>query len=277
MIFPLFKSLLILLLLIGFTSQSMAQIATDSGGLTDIEQAELDALEKGEKLDRSKNVKEKEEENTNVYREMKDSDQDIVISQIDKELGIYLEDYSTDNDQHRFGLNYHFNTDLKNPFEITTMEANYAYRLGVAWLEICAALTTGKYRELTRLNGSIGAESENQREENATNLTLGGGLGYRTRYIRNLINSSNIFETIAAYLTYNSFSDNFRSESYTGYGIKADFGVHKRTGARSHWGMKMSYNLASVRKAKQFEGEGSAARSLTITWLTFGLEYSFYF
>ncbi len=255
----------------------MAQIANDSGALTDVEQAELDALERGEKLDRSKNVKQKEEENTNVYTEMKDSDQDIIISQIDKELGIYLEDYSTDNDQHRFGLNYHFNSDLKNPFEITTMEANYAYRLGVAWLEICAALTTGKYRELTRLNGSIGAETENQREENASNLTFGGGLGYRTRYIRNLINSSNIFETIAAYLTYNSFSDNFRSESYTGYGIKADFGVHKRTGARSHWGMKMSYNLASVRKAKQFEGEGSAARSLTITWLTFGLEYSFYF
>ena len=144
-------------------------------------------------------------------------------------------------------------------------------------LELCAALTTGKYREMTRLNASIGGESEEQREESAQNLTFGAGLGYRTRYIRNLIKSDNIFETIAAYLTYNSFSDNFRSESYSGYGIKADFGVHKRMGARSHWGMKMSYNLASVRKGEEFEGEGSAARSLTITWLTFGLDYSFYF
>lgn len=275
--FPILKSLLLILILIGFSSMASAQGVLGDGTLSEVEQAELDALEKGEKLDRSAVVGDQEEENQNIYSDMRDSDQDIIIRQIDRELGIFLDDYTTDSDQHRFGLQYHFNSDLKNPFEMATFEGNYAYRLGVAWLEFCAALTRGKYREMTRINNSIGGETEDQLEQTASNLSIGGGLGYRTRYIRNLIKSDNIFETIAAYLTYNSFSDTNRSESYTGYGIKADFGVHKRTGARSHWGMKMSYNLATVRKSEEFEGQGSAARSLTLTWLTLGLDYSFYF
>jgi hypothetical protein len=272
MIYQIIKSLLILLALVSLTSLANAQ-----GTLNSVDQSELDALENGERISRTEEVNQKELENETVYEEMKDSDQDIVIKQIDKSMGVFLEDYTTQSDQHRFGLNYHFNTDLKSPFEVTTLEANYAYRLGVAWLEFALAYTTGKYREMTRLNTSIAAETELQREESATNLTFGGGLGYRTRYIRNLINSQNIFETIAAYLTYNSFNDNFRTESYTGYGIKTDFGVHFRSGARSHWGAKLSYNLASVRKAKEFDTQGSAARSLTLTWATFGLDYSFYF
>jgi hypothetical protein len=277
MIHPILKSLLVLLALVSLTSLANAQGADSSGGLNSVDQSELDSLEESEKSSRNEQIREKELENQDVFQEMKDSDQDIVIRQIDRSMGVFLEDYSTQKDQHRFGLNYHFNTDLKNPFEVTTLEANYAYRLGVAWLEFALAYTTGKYREMTRLNTSIAAETELQREENATNLTFGGGLGYRTRYIRDLINSQNIFETIAAYLTYNSFSDNFRAESYTGYGIKTDFGVHFRSGARSHYGVKFSYNLASVRKAQEFETQGSAARSLTLTWATFGLDYSFYF
>ncbi len=277
MIHPILKSLLILLALVSLVSLANAQTANNNGGLSNVEQSELDALEAGEKSSRKSSVRSQELENNDIYEEMKDSDQDIVIRQIDRNMGVFLEDYSTQKDQHRFGLNYHFNTDLKSPFEVTTLEANYAYRLGVAWLEFCLAYTTGKYREMTRLNTAIGAETELQREENATNLTFGGGLGYRTRYIRSLIDSQNIFETVAAYLTYNSFSDNFRSESYTGYGIKTDFGVHFRSGARSHWGAKFSYNLSSVRKAQEFETQGSAARSLTLTWATFGLDYSFYF
>lgn len=276
MIYQFLKSFILLIALIALSSKVMAQLKADT--LSGHEQAELDALEKNEQFDRDRIVKQQEKDkNTNYYADLKDSDQDILIRQIDQELGVYLEDYSTTNDHHRFGLSYHLNTDLKSPFEVSTFEANYAYRLGVAWLEFEVSQTSGKYRELTELNSSAGVNSEDQREANAKNLSLGLGLGYRTRYIRSLINSLNLFETTAAYLTYNSFSDDFDSEAYSGHGIKADFGLHKRISSRSHWGGKLSYNLASVTRAEAFEGESTAARSLTITWLTLGLDYSFYF
>jgi hypothetical protein len=86
-----------------------------------------------------------------------------------------------------------------------------------------------------------------------------------------------MFTTTSAGIGYYSFDENFTGQSYGGPGLKTDFGLHRRSSRSVHYGVRMSYHLASVKRAEEVEGETSSQRALTLSWLTFGFDLSFYF
>lgn len=200
-----------------------------------------------------------------------------VIKRRDIDSGLFLDDYNTDEDRNRTSFLFHLNNDLTDLTGIQSLEFLYAYRFEYSWVEFFAVRTSGRFEELTDNNPGDGADSLELRETDESILAFGASLSYRGTWIQDLVNSDKMFTTTAAGIGYYSLTENSRVKSYSGPGLKADFGLHRRSSRSIHYGMKMSYHLANVKRSAEFEGETSSQRSLVLSWLTFGFDLSFYF
>ena len=102
-------------------------------------------------------------------------------------------------------------------------------------------------------------------------------MGHRFRWLQGLFSARDMFEHVAAYLTYHSLTDGLRDLSYSGPGFRADFGLHKRFSPRFHFGINLSYNLGVIDREKITETERREDRNFVISWLSFGADLGFYF
>lgn len=200
-----------------------------------------------------------------------------VLKRRDVETGLFLEDYNTFNDKNRTSFLYHVNNDLTDLTGVQSIEFIYAHRFELAWVEFFAFRTTGRFEELTENNPSEGADSTDLRETEDSILAFGASISYRSNWIQELVNSDKMFTTTAAGIGWYNYTNNFRVKSYSGPGLKTDFGLHRRSSRSFHYGMKMSYHLAHVKRSAEFEGETSSQRSHVLSWLSFGIDLSFYF
>jgi hypothetical protein len=71
-------------------------------------------------------------------------------------------------------------------------------------------------------------------------------------------------------------NESFIDREYRGYGLTANYGIHKRTSTSFFWGGKMSYNFASVTR-RPIVNEPRKDRSLTLGWLSFAFELGIFF
>lgn len=200
-----------------------------------------------------------------------------VLKRRNIDTGLFLEDYNTDTDRNRTSFLYHLNNDFTDLTGIQTLEFLYAYRFSHGWIEFFALRTSGRFEEITDNNPGDGGSSLDLRETDESILAFGASLSYRSTWIQDLVNSNKMFTTTAAGIGYYNLTENFRVKSYGGPGLKADFGLHRRSSRSIHYGVKMSYHLANVKRSAEFEGETSSQRSLVLSWLTFGFDLSFYF
>ena len=86
----------------------------------------------------------------------------------------------------------------------------------------------------------------------------------------------NIYETIHAGIGLGSFFQELSNESYFGPGIKADFGAHYRMSKNFHIGTKLSWSHYWVKRDEKFTDEPQGRRTLSLTWLSFGLDIAIY-
>ncbi len=200
-----------------------------------------------------------------------------VIKKRDSETGLFMKDYNTDSDQNRLSFLYHVNSDLTALTDVQTFEAIYAHRFNELWFELFGFRTTGNFKDLTANNPAEGAATEDILTSEDTVTAFGGSISYRDSWIGHLLDTEKIFTTTAAGIGWYSFNQTFRDKTYSGPGLKADFGIHRRSTRTMHYGVKMSYHLASIKRASEFDQETSSARAHTLTWLTFGFDLSFYF
>lgn len=217
-------------------------------------------------------------ENKPLYRRVLGGDESLRIEEIDAERGIKLGTFSTAEDRSRISAAFSFNSDLKDLATISSFQGSYAFLLRKTWIELSASKTVARYNEITRNNPSLPAAGlTNLDLEDTDLLSFGAGLLYRTTYIQNMINSAHFFETVSAAITYNQFDDSLRTETYSGFGFKADFGIHRRFSKNFHFGGKLSYNLASVQYPEEGNATTKSERSLLLTWLGLGFDLGFYF
>lgn len=210
-------------------------------------------------------------------RDLESIEEGTNLQKRDSATGIFLQDYSTTSDQSRISFLYHINSDAESAFELTTMEFIYAKKFEFAWLEVFASRTSARFSEITEMNTNIGTDFLDQRESTDSLFSFGAGIMYRSQFMKSLLDTDKVFESTSFSLAYHSFTEEFRAESYKGPGIKADFGIHRRASRGMHYGIKMSYNLAEVKKAAEFDTDTSSDRSLLLTWLSIGFDLSFYF
>lgn len=246
--------LLFFMILMGLASRSWAQVEqnAEDQALTDTftqeELEEIDSLKQGTVLKR-RNVK----------------------------TGLFMKDYNTYEDKNRTSFIYHVNNDLTALTNIQTLEFNYAHRFELAWVEFFGLRTAGKFAELTDNNPSDGADTDELRDTDDQVLAFGAAISYRSDWVQELVGSDKMFTTTSAGLGWYNYTQNLRVKSYSGPGLKCDFGLHRRSSRSFHYGLKMSYHLADVKRAAEFEGETSSQRNQVLSWLTFGFDLSFYF
>jgi hypothetical protein len=210
-------------------------------------------------------------------RGQKSFDEDLQIKKYDLEKGLSLDSFSTSEDSSRISLIYHLNANPMKLTGISGFEVEYAKKFQHAWWEFYFAQTTSVFSNVADDNSQFPNNTADEiNEQNLTTSTFGTGISYRTSLVQTLISSDNVFETVAAYLNYNKTSADL-GDSYSGFGMKADFGVHYRISEIFHWGGKFSYNMAQVKRAEITENETSSAKSLLLQWTTFAIDLSYYF
>lgn len=208
---------------------------------------------------------------------MRNGDEALSIPQIDEEIGIQLDAYTTDKDTTKASLGYMMSSNLRDAASLSTLELTYSYKFKKVWLEGYLGQTSAKTKRFTDYNSSVGTPTADLLEENSDITQFGFGAMYRTTYIQNLIPSDRFFETISAMATYNQFNDVISEQSYSGFGVKADLGIHRRLSPAWHIGGKLSYNLSTVKREAEFEEEKPNDRSLLLRWVSVGVELSLYF
>lgn len=126
--------------------------------------------------------------------------------------------------------------------------------------------------------GNAHSEGSYKRPSDAkqTIQSIGLGVGYRFRLLLDFINTENWFETVQVFGTRTTLNDAYSGNNYQGWGMTADYALHRRTRTSFFWGPKFSYNIAWVQRS-QAGTESSSDRSLSLGWYTFALEAGFYY
>jgi hypothetical protein len=204
-------------------------------------------------------------------------DESLLSISRDAETGLDIKTYDTNEDKKAIRFSYMANADLRDAANISTFEVAYSIRRGGYWLEAMFARTSATTEDILGYNTNIAQETAELKNETSSINEWGVGLSTRTKYLQLLYDSQRMFETVGATLNYVSLSEPFYEDSYKGVGIKADFGIHFRIGKSYHVGLRYSYHLASIRKAKDTDTQPGFERSLVVDWMGFGADMTFYF
>ena len=202
----------------------------------------------------------------------------VTFNEVDEETGIQKKNLLTQNDIHRYSLQLQINADLQQAADILGFEFNYGKKMAVGgWFELLISKMAMNFEQIAETHSGIGPDSQALDQTSEDLLTLGIGLSYRSALIQYFVDSEIFFDTTSVFATYNQFEENFYSKSYSGPGFRAEYGIHRRDDSKIHYGIKLSYNLASVKRPLENSGETSDDRSLLLNWLGLAFDISLYY
>lgn len=205
----------------------------------------------------------------------------------DESAGIKEDITYTGNDNDRLAIQYHFNYELNKISDMQGYQVSYGRKVGESlWMEGIVQKVNGTFGSMAEnqtpnpLNPDPRSEARNTRldNESVSVLLFGIGVGYRFKFFTDFFETADVFETTNAYLTYNNFEDPYHK--YGGWGMKADYGIHKRINSTFFIGGRLSYNWAQVETAdSDVPGEQSLApdRRLMLSWLNLAAEIGYYY
>lgn len=177
----------------------------------------------------------------------------------------------------RFSFMAGVNPSLTKSGDMSNFTFSYGKKMENFWIDTNFAMNKGKFKKFSANNTTATGATDDQLEEQTNSLTtIGIGIGRETRYAQTLLPFDDIYELMAANLTYNSYSEDFSGKSFSGPGLLAKFSVYKRFNDYFSAGAHFNYNLAVVKRAQDNDTETNSQRSLTLGFLTMGLDVSFF-
>lgn len=195
------------------------------------------------------------------------------------ELTIQSESSFNPTYENRFAIMAGFNTSLFKATDMTNFTFSYGKKFESYWLDTNFSISRGLFHKFSANNQSAtGATNYQLQEQQNILATIGIGIGRETRYAQTLIPFNDIYELMAANLTYNSYKEGHSGKSFSGPGLLAKFSVYKKFGDYFSAGTHFNYNLAVLSRAKnaEIDTETTSQRSLTLGFLTVGIDLSFY-
>ncbi len=192
-------------------------------------------------------------------------DDNVSLLEQNLQSGIYNNTYNTKDDKRRYSLVFHANS---NPTELINL-FGFEFIVGSKgkynWLDFYAQGFNSNFEAL-----ASGIQADNlDMLSSQCNLFSGGvGITHRSHIFLSYLNSNVLFETVSAFVGYYFLTESYNGEGFSGPGLKADYGIHKRTSSQSHYGLKFSYNLADV------QGEET---NYILSFTTLSFDLSFYF
>ena len=190
-----------------------------------------------------------------------------------------LNEESTFNPSHenRFSFMLGINPSLTTSTDMTNFTFSYGKKMDDFWIDSNVMMNKGKFNKFSANNQSATGATNAQLEDQENSLTtIGVGIARETRYAQTLLPFNDIYELMAANLTNNMYKEDFSGKSFNGPGILAKFSVYKRFNDYFSAGAHFNYNLAVVKRSQEKDTETNSQRSLTLGFLTIGLDLSFY-
>lgn len=192
---------------------------------------------------------------------------------------LILNSDTTFNPSHtnRFSFMLGVNSSLTKSSDMSNFTFSYGKKLESFWADANVMMTKGLFSKFSANNQKATGATDDQLAEQKNSLTtIGLGIGRETRYAQTLLPFEDIYELMAANLTYNMYKEDFSGKSFSGPGILAKFSVYKKFNDYFSAGAHFNYNLAVVKRSQENDTETSSDRSLTLGFLTVGLDLSFY-
>lgn len=209
-----------------------------------------------------------------------------MIYDLDSELGIKDQRRWTGQDKNRLSIAGHVSFDYEQLTEIQGFDFSYmrrAQNYSQFWYgfqvfrhqALFEAVTQNPSKSSTT---NVNADANKPRPNDAKEAILAGGLGvgYRFKFFLDFFETENVFESVDVFANYLQMEDDFLSETYTGYGLTTNYGIHKRSSTSFFYGMKFSYNLGSVTRPA-IGDEKKRERSLSLGWASLALEIGSFF
>ena len=174
----------------------------------------------------------------------------------------------------RFSFQADTNPNPRQLAQLTNLNFSYASKLSHYWLDFNLQSATGYFNKMTTNNALATGQTDNQLyQTNSTHYSIGVGMMMESHYARTLMPFDNVYETTSAYITYNMFKINSLTDSYQGPGIMAKASLCKRYTDYVSLGINLNYVLAVVKGPAAYSGETSSSRSLTLSYVTVGLDF----
>lgn len=177
----------------------------------------------------------------------------------------------------RFSFLLGVNPSLTKATDVTNLSFSFGKKLEEFWLDTHVSMTNGLFKKMTTNNpAATKLTSDDVDLTKNTLFTIGAGLGRETRYIQTLLPFNDLYEYMAADITYNSFKEKNSGHSFIGPGIIAKYSAYKKISDYLSFGPQFTYHLAVVKRTADNDFESSSSRSLTMSHLTVGFDLSFY-
>jgi hypothetical protein len=207
-----------------------------------------------------------------------------IIYNLNTEFNIKDQRHYTGADRNRFSFAGHVSGAYENLSQLLGAEVVYMRRsrsYNQLWWGLQFFQHKTRFDAVTQNQSSapeIGQEGYYQRsgDEKNTITGLGFGVGYRFKLLLDFFETEDVFENIDVFINRLSFNESFIEKDYQGYGLTANYGLHKRSGTSFFYGGKLSYNIASVTRPP-IEREKKTERSLSLGWTSLALELGFFF
>jgi hypothetical protein len=169
------------------------------------------------------------------------------------------------------------NSSLTKSADMSNIAFSYGKKLEDYWFDSNLLITKGLFSKFSNNNPTAtGATDEDLATQQNTLSTFGVGIGRETRYAQTLLPFNDIYELMAANITYNSYKEDFSGRTFTGPGILAKFAVYKKFNDYFSAGAHFNYNISVVKRTAANDEETNSQRSLTLGFLTIGLNISLY-
>ena len=192
--------------------------------------------------------------------------------------------YYTASDKGRLSLAYHVSHDYEKLSKLQAIDFQILRRMNSyqdQWWGIQIKRVVGKFNamaeEVEASSNHPNANSLDLRLDSDQSMTIFGlGLGYRFNILKDFFKSDRVFEQIMAYGNYIYHLDGSSDTKYQGYGLSAEYGIHKRITKVFLIGTKLSYSIASLTRPAESD-EDKLDRSLVLKWTSIGLEIGYLF
>lgn len=177
---------------------------------------------------------------------------DSLIKEIDTDLGQGNDFFSTAKDSMRFsasiGTSYQFKISEQLDFDFQFLKRLKGSNDG--WLALQFKSLQGTYDQIadpaesTSTTPHVNADSNYDRTGKIQSISMIGlGYSHRFKFLQAWLESNQVFETTAVYFNYVTSSDETTELKYAGYGMTADFGIHKRSLQSFFYGLKTHLKL----------------------------------
>jgi hypothetical protein len=193
---------------------------------------------------------------------------------------LVLNTESTFNPSHlnRFSFLLGVNPSLSKAGDVTDFALSYGKKMTDFWFDSNLVITSGVFNKMAINNPSAtNLTSDQLFGTKSTWTSIGIGLGRESRYAQTLLPFKDIYEMMAANLSYNIYKETTSNKSFTGPGMLAKFSLYKRFSDYFSAGTQFTYNLAVVKRAQESDTDNSSSsRSLTLSYVTVGFDLSFF-